>query len=178
MEFKTLSIIKHPINIVWTAMRDHYVEIVAFVDEVDSIHSISRKKITPKKMEVVNIWKADPPIPEIISKQIKKEMLSWTDTAIWDEEKMICRWKIDSHYFKEKMNCKGFTKFEPAIGGRACRLSFQGSIDWDGNLPLSFGMADSMIAKTLESIISKVIPNNFRKLASGVAAFIEADKKN
>ena len=173
MEFKTLNIIKYPVDIVWTSMRDHYVEIVAFVDEVDSIRPVSRKKIAPNKLEVVNIWEADPPIPDIISKYFKKEMLSWTDTAVWDEGAMICNWKIDSHYFKEKMNCQGFTKFEKAIGGRACRLSFQGRIDWDGNLPLSFGMADSMISKTLESIISKVIPNNFRKLTSGVATFIE-----
>jgi polyketide cyclase/dehydrase/lipid transport protein len=172
MEFKTLNIIKHPPEKVWVTMRDQFPDIVELVEEVDSVVVDSRTEISKGIMEVKNIWKANPPIPEVIIKHVKPEMLTWTDTALWDEQTMICSWKIDSHYFKEKMDCKGITKFEPAIGGRGCRLTFEGTIHWEGGIPLSFGMMDGMVSKALESIISKMVPNNFRKVTSGVEMFM------
>lgn len=173
MEFKTVSIVKHPPLTVWETMRDHYPEIADLVDEVDSITVHSRQKTPSGTLEVVNIWKANPQLPPIITDYIKPEMLTWTDTAIWDEQKMTCNWTIDSHYFREKMDCKGFTKFEPAIGGRGCRLTFQGSIYWDGGVPITFGVMDGMVSKALESIISKLVPNNFQKLTTAVEKYIE-----
>ena len=173
MDFKTLSIIKQPPKVVWQTMRDHFPDIARLVDEVESITVKSRDQITYGKMEVVNIWKAAPQLPTVIEQYIKPEMLTWTDTAIWDEEKMVCNWTIDSHYFREKMDCKGITKFEPAIGGRGCRLTFQGNIYWDGSIPITFGVMDGMISKALESIMGKMVPNNFRKLTSAIETYIE-----
>ena len=173
MEFKTINILKHPPELVWETMRDYFPDIAELVDEVDSITVQSRIPGKSGVLQVINIWKADPPLPDVIVKYIKPEMLSWTDTALWDEQTKICNWTIDSHYFKEKMDCKGFTQFESALGGRGCRLTFQGNIYWDGEIPLSLGIMDSMVSKTVESILSKMVPNNFRKITSGVESFIE-----
>ena len=173
MEFKTLSVIKHPPKLVWDTMQNHFPEIGDLVDEVDSIVLEKSTKLPSGEIENVNIWKADPQIPEMIAKFVKPEMLTWTDTAVWDEKNMICNWTIDSHYFKEKMDCKGFTKFDSAIGGRGCRLTFQGSIYWEGGIPLTLGVMDGMVSKALESILSKMVPNNFRKLTNAVSQFIE-----
>jgi hypothetical protein len=173
MEFKTLSIIKHPPKLVWDTMRDHFPNIADLVDEVESITVQSREKIPSGKLKIESIWKAAPQLPSIIVNYIKPEMLTWTDIAVWDEQNMICNWTIDSHYFKEKMDCKGYTKFDSAIGGRGCRMTFEGAIFWDGGVPLALGAMDGMVSKALESIMSKMVPNNFQKLTTAVAAFIE-----
>ncbi len=172
MEFKTVSIIKQPPAIVWATMRDQLPEIVELVDEVDSIVVQSRKKTSDGNLEVINIWTARPQLPDMIARFVKPEMLAWSDIATWDEKTMICNWKIDSHYFREKMDCTGSTKFEKAIGGRGCRLTFQGNIYWDGSVPMSFGVMDGMVSKALESVIGKMVPGNFQKMASAIERFI------
>lgn len=172
MEFKSLSVIKHPAEKVWLTMRDHLHEITEFVEDVESIKVQNRMSEPDGLIKVVNIWTASPKLPSFVVDKIKPNMLMWTDTAMWDESKLACNWEIDSHYFKEKMSCLGTTTFESAIGGRGCRLMFRGEIHFEGRI-ITSGRFDGMISKTVENVIGKVIPNNFRKVTHAVGSLIE-----
>ena len=172
MDFKSLSIIKQPQDKVWQTMRDHLIDVARHVDDIDSITLHSRQEMAPDAVEIVNIWKANPPIPDSVARYIDSKMLMWTDTAHWDSKTGQCSWTIQSHYFKDKMHCQGQTIYEPALGGRGCRITFQGDIQWEKGLPLSLGLMDDLVSKALESIIGKVIPNNFRKLTGHLEKYI------
>lgn len=175
MKFKTVSIIKHPQDTVWQTMLNHFPLIGDHVDDIESIVNEREVQLSNGSIKMVNIWTANPPLPDVISRFIKPEMLVWTDTAVWDKQEMICNWTIHSHYFKNNMVCSGFTKFDSAIGGKGSRLSFEGNIEFSKDFSLLTGIMDKMVSKTIESVISKMVPNNFQKITAAVGNYL--DKK-
>ncbi len=176
MNFKTISIIKFPVGIAWNTMLHHLPDIAKDVDDLESITEIERINISEEIIKVVNIWEAKPKLPAIIMKHIQPDMLQWTDTATWKEKEKIIEWQIHSHHFHEEMQCKGTTVFENAMGGKGCRLTFSGSIEWKGKvLSFSMGMLDRTISKGIEGVLTQMIPSNFRKITEMMSKYI--DKK-
>ncbi len=175
MDFKTLSIITHPPEVVWKIMKDQFQNITDRIEEVDSISLLSRKHIPSGKLEITYIWKVNPKLSDMITRFIKPEMLILVEKAVWDEQNMVCNWTIESPYFKEKMDCRGFTKFNPAFDEYSCQLVYQGSILWENEVPNTFGIMDGMVSQALESIICKLVPNNFRNLILATKEFLELE---
>ena len=101
-------------------------------------------------------------------------MLEWTDSANWKEKEKIIDWEIHSHHYYEELYCKGATAFERAMGGKGCKLTFSGELEWKGKvLSMSLGMFDSSLAKGVESILSQIIPSNLRKITDALSKYIE-----
>ena len=174
MNFKTISIIKFPVDIAWKTMLHHLPDIANDVDDLESITEKERTIFPDGNIKVVNLWKAKPKFPAIVAKYINPDMLAWTDTAIWNEKEKAIEWKIRSHHFHEEMHCAGTTIFETAMGGKGCRLTFSGSIEWRGKvLSLSLGVLDSTIAKAVEGVLTQMIPSNFRKITEVMSKYIE-----
>jgi hypothetical protein len=175
MEFRTVTIVKHPTALVWETMQEHLPEIASAVPDIESVSPMSSSKNEEGHLLMVNVWKAKPPLPDFLSKMVQPDMLTWTDSAVWKEAQRSCRWEIRSHYFKEQMSCIGNTSFEPAMGGKACRLSFEGTLHWQANaLPIK--MAGPLVAQGIESFMASMIPANFRKLTEAVEHFIQNNK--
>lgn len=173
MNFKTVAIIKQAVPVVWETMQNHLADIASTVPDIDTVTPVSSQRNEDGNLLVVNTWKAKPPLPEFLAKFVQPDMLTWTDSATWEERKQQCRWEIKSHYFKEKMTCIGLTSFEPAIGGRACRLTFEGNLSWQSDaLPIK--MAGALVSQGIESFMAGMIPANFRKLAEAVERYIQA----
>ena len=173
MNFKTISIIKSPVDIAWETMLHKLPDIAQDVDDLESITEIERTAL-PDIIKVVNVWKSKPKLPTMIVKHINPGMLTWTDTAMWKEKEKTIEWKIRSHHFYEEMHCSGTTVFENAMGGKGCRLTFSGSLEWKGKvLSLSLGIFDSTIAKALEGVLTQMIPSNFRKITEVMSKYIE-----
>ena len=172
MDFNATTIVRYPIEVVWQAMRDKLPEIARNIDDIESITVDKRRKLPDGKLEVINIWKASPKLPSIILNQLKPEMMIWTDSAIWDENCRSCNWTIDPHYFSKKIVCQGSTTFEEALGGNGTRLTLRGNIYINASKGLS-GTADGVIGKVIESVLTKILPSNFAKLAKAIAIHIE-----
>jgi len=82
-----------------------------------------------------------------------------------DKEKMI-NWEIHSHHYNDQVYCNGTTVFEPAIGGKGCKLTFSGMLEWKGKvLSTGIDMLDNTIARAAETVLSQMIPANLRKIA-------------
>ena len=172
MNFKTVTIVKHPVTVVWETMQNHLAAIASDVPDIDTVTPVNSQRNEEGHLLMVNVWKAKPPLPDFLSKFVQPDMLTWTDSAVWEETKLHCRWEIQSHYFKEKMTCVGATVFEPAIGGRACRLTFEGNLHWQPDaMPIK--MAGALVTQGIESFMGGMIPANFRKLAEAVERFIQ-----
>ncbi|MEO8763369.1 MAG: hypothetical protein ABI416_03740 [Ginsengibacter sp.] len=174
MKFKTISIIKFRVDIAWNTMLNKLPDIANDVDDLESITEIERTILPGNMTRVVNVWKSKPRLPAMVMKYINPDMLAWTDTANWKEEDKTIEWEIRSHHFHEEMHCKGTTVFETAMGGKGCRLTFSGSLEWKGKvLSLSFGILDSTIAKAVEGVLTQMIPSNFRKITEVMSKYIE-----
>jgi hypothetical protein len=171
MNFKTVTIVKHPIEMVWSTMQRDLAAIASSVPDIDTVTPLSSHHNESGHLMVVNVWKAKPPLPDFLVKLVQPDMLTWTDSAVWEEAQRCCHWQIQSHYFKEKMTCTGSTSFEPAMGGRGCRLTFEGLLHWQADaLPMK--MAGTLVTQGIESFMGSLIPANFRKLAEAVERHI------
>ncbi|AEE52754.1 hypothetical protein [Haliscomenobacter hydrossis] len=165
MQINTVVIIKHPLEPVWEAMQNQLSEIAFQVDDIESIQLQERQVSEASEVVITNVWKAKPMLPDFLKSMIQPDMLTWTDTAVWKTSSRTCHWVIHSHYFKEKMDCTGVTLFEPALGGRGCRLSVQGNLQWNGG-------TIGVLQQGIEAVIGNIIPANFRKLAHAVEGFL------
>lgn len=168
MQFKTVAIVKHPLEAVWDVMQNSLPLIADKVDDIEEIIALERSFSGSDHEKVVHIWKAAPPLPDFLKGLVQPEMLAWTDSAVWIPGSRTCEWVIESHYFKEKMACSGITLYQPALGGAGCRLNFEGELKWHP----AAGISNSVVLQGMETVLGALIPSNFRKLAAAVEQFI------
>ena len=174
MNFKSISIVKFPVEETWQAMLHHLPNIAKDVDDLESIKEVERTNPTNDTIKVVSIWCAKPNLPQMVMKYIKPDMLRWDDVALWKEKEKIIEWQIHSHHYYDELQCRGTTAFEPAIGGKGCKLTFSGTLEWKGKVfSISMGMLDSTIAKAAEGVLGQMIPSNLRKITEALGKYIE-----
>mgnify|MGYP006274130707 CR=1 FL=1 len=163
--FKTVAVLKHPRPLVWNAIRDHLDELAPLLGDIKAVQTESRTEI-PMGVQLVNVWRAQVPIPETLSSLIKPDMLAWTDHAEWRRDCWECHWQIEPHFFSDRIHCVGITRYEEAMAGRGTRLTFQGDLDV---------MATPIPGSTalIESFTTRLIPRNFQKLAKAVSQHLD-----
>jgi hypothetical protein len=171
--FKSLVIIKHPVDLTWVTIRDRMPELVPMLDDVASIAVVERHEDGDGTVQLVNEWWAQVNLPAALRSVIKPEHLGWTDRAVWDEAGRECRWSIEPFFLPEAVRCAGTTRYEPAIGGRGTRITFAGNIDIDaaklGTIPAAFGWP---VATAVEMLVTTIIPRNFRKTTEALTQLL------
>jgi hypothetical protein len=122
----------------------------------------------------VNIWKARPKLPATVISYISPDMLAWTDYAIWPAKKFQCAWQIEPHFFTEHIHCHGVTRYEPALGGRGTRITFDGNVEITAaSLPGVPATLENVVAQGIEAFLSALIPKNFRKVTEAMGKTLD-----
>lgn len=175
MNFKTVNVIKHPMNRVWATMRDDLPKLVDLLSDIDSI-TVELYEKDSHICRVVNIWKARPPLSRSIASHLDADMFVWTDRAEWNEKTMECFWSIEPHHFRNIVRCSGSTKFDSAMGGRGTRVTFSGDFEWnDPHIPGVPNVLGEAVYKGVETLIMNLIPKNFRKITDAIANHLDVD---
>jgi hypothetical protein len=172
--FKSLIIVKHPLDTVWTTIRDRMPEMAPMLDDVASITVVERYENGNGVVGLVNEWRIGLKIPAAMSSFVRPEMLGWIDRAEWSAETHECRWAIQPFFLADAVRCSGTTRYEPAIGGRGTRITFAGTLDVDrgrlGSIPASLGIP---VSAAIETLVSTLIPKNFRKTTDALEKLLE-----
>lgn len=169
MNFKTVSIVKHPVARVWTMMRDDLPGLVSRLEDIEGI-IVEQYEMNNHLCRVVNVWTASPRLPRGIVKYLDSDMFSWTDRAEWNEETMECLWSIEPHFFRGKIGCSGSTRFEPAMGGRGTKITFSGDFACDSkNLTALPDILRESVYRGVEVLMGTIIPKNFRKITDALS---------
>ena len=177
MNIKTVSVIKYPIDNVWTAMRDDLPKLLNFLEDIESITVKLYENIEPEITQVVNIWKASPKLPKILARRLDSNMFVWTDNAKWDKTKLECAWNIEPHHFRDNVKCSGITKFELALGGRGTRVTFSGNIEWKSKSHASVSsFMEDAVFKGIEIFVQSLIPKNFRKVIEALTKYLDSNR--
>jgi len=101
-------------------------------------------------------------------------MLAWTDYAEWQEQSQACHWTIELHAFTDRITCGGNTTFEPAIGGRGTRVTFDGRIELaPDDMARVTGAIGTIGTNAVEAFIQKLLPNNFIKLTKALSSYLD-----
>lgn len=171
--FKSLVIVKHPVELVWTTIRDRMPEIVPMLDDVASVRVVERRSDGNGMVQLVNEWRVRVDVPAALSAILPPDQLGWIDRAEWDESTHECHWAIEPFLLPGAIDCTGMTRFEPAIGGRGTRITFAGTLGVDrsrlGGIASSLGVP---VSAGLEMIVSTMIPKNFRKTTEALEKWL------
>jgi len=174
--FKSVQIVKVPMDSIWVIIRDHLDQLVPQLPDIQSVTVQHRSEPAEGEIALVNLWQAKANLPAILSSIIKPEALAWTDRATWNITDNICTWQIELHFAKDRSRCYGKTIFEPALGGKGCRITFSGDFEVNAaGLPGVPSLLEGAVAAAAESFVGSLIPTNFRKLAA-VAESVAASK--
>ena len=172
MEVKVTTILKYPLQDVWSTMRDNLPLIAGYLDDVSSIEPIERSEQEDGVIVVVSRWHASPQLPAAVTQFARPEMFYWIDRAAWNETSATCSWAINSEFFGEHVACEGSTVFQPAMGGRGTRITFAGRMTLN-SMPAGFERLEGFLTKGVESMVTRLVGSNFQKLAKATAQFIE-----
>jgi hypothetical protein len=172
--FHCLVGLRQPFHRVAPAIRDRLSEIASALDDVETIRTVARVEQPGGGLTLVNEWRVNPKLPAALDGHITPDMLGWLDHADWSAELTHCRWRIEPYFMAEAIRCDGETRFEPAMGGRGTRATFEGRLDIDpsalSRVPLAWRRPASA---AIELLIGTLIPKNFRKTAEAVAGLLD-----
>jgi hypothetical protein len=176
-DFKSIVVVAHPLKLVWETIRDRLPELGLLLDDIENITVVDRREEADGSVFLVNIWKANPQIPSMLSSFLNPSMLVWTDRAEWKSRLHECRWRIEPHFLPDGIDCNGVTRYEPAMGDRGTRITFAGELDINGHkLKGVPSFLESTVEKGLESFLTSLIPKNFRKLTQAATTLLNERK--
>ena len=173
-QFKSVILVKHPKTVVWKSIRDHLLQLTPYLDDVASITEESRLCLPQGTVQITNRWQADTTLPTVLQPFIDSQQLGWTDHAQWFEDRSLCIWRIEPHFLSNAIQCHGETRYEPAMGGRGARITFEGEIHLETpGFPGMPSFMEATAAKTLETLITTLIPQNFRKVTTALSHLLK-----
>ncbi len=176
MELRADAHIPFERPIVFAAYRDKLVEMLPYLPNVRSIEVRKREDLLVnggKVTKLLNFWKGGGDIPAAARAFVSEGMLSWLDTATWNEEAFTCDWKIEPQAFTEAITCIGKNKFFE--DGNKTRLEIRGEISIDGKkLKGVPGFLSGKVAKAVEELLVGKIKPNLVSTADGLTKYLEA----
>lgn len=168
--FRSLAVVRLPAEDVLGIVRDRLLDLVPMVDDVDDIETLSREDVGHGRVRLVNRWTASQRLPDAVAKTLKTTDIAWIDRNEWDASAMQCQWSIEPLVLTEHITCTGVTTYEPAMGGRGCRVTLSGTFDLaPAALDRFSGALRRPVTSLVESVVSTIIPRGTRKVVEAAA---------
>lgn len=163
--------IPFPRRIVYATYRDKLLELVPYLSNVQRIEVKSRRQ-DGELTYFVNEWHGGGEIPAIARAVVSEALLSWTDSATWNETQFTTEWQIQTHAFTEAVYCAGKNCFFE--DGNGTRIESRGKLNIDADrlngVPRLFA---GTIASAVEDVLGKKVEPNLRQLGEGVRRYLE-----
>ena len=173
--FKNIVVLKHSIEPVWQTMRDRLPELAALVGDIDSIRVIERYSEN-SKVRLLNEWRSSQSVPVFMQASLGAAAIEWLDRNEWDDTTRQCTWRISPNILRDYISCEGSTTFEPAMGGRGTRVTIHGTFSLaPGAVRGLAGPFEQAVTAFVESIVSTMVPKNFRKILEAAAELIRRE---
>lgn len=174
--FRDLVVVKHPLDQIWTAVRDRLPELADHLDDIESIACLEHERVDEARHRLVNRWQSTQRIPAVLQSRLGTAEVAWIDRNEWDDRTRTCTWAIEPSVLPEHIRCAGRTIYEPAMGGRGTRIRFSGEFELaPGALEGLAGPLEQPVAALVESIVTVFIPKNLRKVIEAASGLIKAE---
>ena len=173
--FKSITIVKYPLQSVWATIRDNLPGLVPLMEDVEKVTLLDRQEQSNGTVRIDNLWQANPRLLALLKLNLNPENLAWVDRSEWHTPVFECHWRIEPRFMPEHIQSWGVARYEPAIGGRGTRITFEGQIgavnNGSGVLP---SFLDGPRLRGFETLAGSLIPNNLRKLTEAVSVYLDA----
>ena len=174
--FKNIVVLKHPIGPVWHTMRDRLSELTPLVDDIESIRVIERQSDNGK-VRLLNEWRSSQSVPVFLRTSLGAAAIEWLDHNMWDDATSQCKWRIEPNVLRGHITCEGTTSFEPAMAGRGTRVTIEGTFSLAPAAVRGLaGPFEQAVTSFVESIVSTMVPKNFRKILEAAGEVISKER--
>jgi hypothetical protein len=164
-----------PRDVVFRTYRDDLVHFAEFLPNIRRIEVRSREN-EDGVVKLVNIWHGGGEIPAAARMVLSESMLSWTDYANWRESDYTCEWRIETHSFKDAVDCKGNNRFIEVEGGT--RLEIRGELEIDASKVKAVPkLLSKSVSKTVAEFLIKKITPNLIEVTDGLRRYLEKTHK-
>jgi hypothetical protein len=104
-------------------------------------------------------------------------MLSWTDYATWDQEKLRCDWRIETHAMTDAVRCEGFNLFLEDGSPDKTLLQIRGKLEIDAKKVRGVpGFLAGKVGRTVEEFLGGKIQPNLVETARGLTRYLQERK--
>lgn len=163
--------IPFPRDVTFRVYRDELPRLVEFLPNVRRIEEKSRRREGALSY-VENVWHGGGEIPAAARVMLNESMLSWTDHATWDDDAWACRWRIETHSFREAVSCSGENRFFEGAGGT--RFEIRGTLDIDaGRVRGVPKLLAGSVNRSIADLLVKKITPNLIEVSRGLTRFLE-----
>jgi hypothetical protein len=177
-DFRCLVGVRHPPQELAGAVRDWIGRVGPSLEHVEQVSTVARVERPDGSTALVNEWRVNPTLPTALNGVVTRDMLGWLDHAEWSSDLTACEWRIEPFFMGEAIHCRGATRFEPAMGGRGTRATFEGRFEID---PAALSRVQfawrAPACAAVELLIGTIIPKNFRKTVEAVSTLLEAERQ-
>ena len=172
MELRADARLPYPCTLVLATYRDDITKVLSYLPNVRNIEIKSRKDEGPIS-ELVNVWHGGGEIPAAARAVLSESMLSWTDYATWNAEKLRCDWRIETHAFTEAVRCEGVNTFLEDGPGKTL-LEIRGILEIDARKIRGVpGFLAGKIGRTVEEFLGNKIQPNLVETVRGLTRYLE-----
>ncbi len=93
---------------------------------MEELPSVKMRKLVEEKRDGAKLcrkyeWCVHGQIPPIARKLFRPELLTFTETSVWDDDKCAFESRITTHYFKNLLTCKSTSAWRAAPDGGTVR---------------------------------------------------------
>jgi hypothetical protein len=163
--FRTVAVVRAPVDALYVFMRDRLPEVVPDLQDIRSVRVLERRKGRDGSVHLVNEWRAATRLPSSLGGILRADDLGWLDRAVYGNTNGVCRWQIEPFFLRDHIRCEGTTTYEPAMAGRGARVTFQGRFELDSAaVQRHVGLLHQPVTRLVESIVTTLIPRNFRRM--------------
>jgi hypothetical protein len=167
--------IPFPIGLVFRTYRDDLLDLVEFMPTIRRVEIRSREEHGPT-VKMVNVWFGGSEIPAPARVVMTDSLLSWTEHADWNEADFTCDWRIETHSFREAVECRGKNRF--IADGASTQLEIRGDLLIDASqirgVPKLLGKS---LGKTVSDLLVKKITPNLIEATDGLRRYLERKQR-
>jgi hypothetical protein len=167
--------IPFPVDRVFRTYRDDLLDLVEFMPTIRRVDIRSREEHGPI-VKMVNVWYGGSEIPAAARVVMTDSLLSCTEHADWNEQDYTCDWRIETHSFREAVDCRGQNRF--IADGASTRLEIRGDLLIDASqirgVPKLLGKS---LGKTVSDLLLKKITPNLIEATDGLKRYLERKQR-
>lgn len=160
-----------PRDVVFRTYRDDLIHCVEYLPNIRRIEVKSREE-EGDTTTLVNVWHGGGEIPAAARVVLSESMLSWTDYASWRQADFTCDWRIETHSFKEAVDCRGSNRFIEVEGGT--QLEIRGNLEINASKIKGVPkLLSKSVSKTVTEFLIKKITPNLIEVTEGLRRYLE-----
>lgn len=171
MLIKASLYLPFPRPLVYATYRDKLLEMVPQMHNVKGATLKSRQEQNGIVLQAFE-WHGKSDIPGMFKAFLSEDLLTWTDSATWNEAEYITDWQIQPHAFREAVIWNGRDRYLEE--GEGTRVETQGQLVIDPHqLKGVPSFLSGQVSHVAQDILAKQAEPNFMEMGKCVKAYLE-----